>query len=61
MNRSGAVDLDDVPHFVEALLSPETLSDDGAFLANFTRDVAADGAPIVDGRDLHGFVEALLP
>ncbi|MCC6143167.1 MAG: hypothetical protein IT368_05105 [Candidatus Hydrogenedentes bacterium] len=60
MNCDQAVDADDVPAFVSAVLDPSQLSDCAGYLANTLPDVNPDGTPRIDGNDIQPFVNRLL-
>ena len=54
LDCSGTVDMDDLPHLVEALVSPDTFSGCAIALADVDEDGFADGA------DIGAFVQSLL-
>jgi hypothetical protein len=60
MNCDQIIDLTDVPLFADALLAAPGLATCEAYTANVNGDVDADGNPIVDGRDIPGFVAGLI-
>jgi M6 family metalloprotease-like protein len=63
LNCDDAVNLDDIPHFVQALVDPAgyDADHDGAPYLLCNRMAAdMDGDTLIDGRDIPGFVDALL-
>lgn len=60
MNCDQAIDLADVPLFVDALLIAPELSTCDAYLANANADVNLDGTPVVNGLDAQAFVDCLV-
>lgn len=61
MNCDQAVDLADVPLFVEPLLESPALSVCDSYSANVNGDVYLDGSPRIDGVDVQSFVATLMP
>ncbi|MEK6644874.1 MAG: hypothetical protein AABZ08_13300 [Planctomycetota bacterium] len=60
MNCDQAIDLADVPPFVDALLNAPSLSTCDAYISNVNADVNLDGTPLVNGLDAQAFVDCLV-